>query len=304
LKTVDEDDLNFWWTVELEASGDDAEEKLSTVADLSGSVGSELFEKNEENGSLVLRAVYLSSRDISHWRAALGSLGKDFPEVRVRSHSKLENRPWHTEHIDAFPPIPVGAGLVVSAPWHKKSEPGACPTSRLPIYIYPSSAFGTGYHESTQIALSFVEKFIKGGNVILDVGTGSGILFITGLKLGAALAVARDIDPVSVAEAKRNMELNGLSDSTCDLRVGDLLNEVEVQADLLTANILLEPNLMLLNEMKNVLKPSGVAVFSGMTAAERAVFLPALSEAGLSLLDELTINDWWGCAAKWNTPER
>jgi len=300
---------NFWWSVELEAEGDGAEEALSTMADLSGSVGSELF---EENGVAVLRAVYLSSQDISHWLGALDALGKDFPNVRVRFHSKIENQPWHTAHMDAFPPLPIGVGLMVSAPWHKVGEPGESLSlerapSRLSIYIYPSSAFGTGYHESTQIALSFVERFVKGGDVILDVGTGSGILFIAGLKLGAARAAARDIDPTAVAEAARNMELNNLPASACDLQVGDLfdgLDGVETRIDLLASNILLEPNLRLLDGVKNFLKPSAVAIFSGMTTGERAVFLPALSEAGLSLLAELTINDWWGCAAKWNASER
>jgi ribosomal protein L11 methyltransferase len=197
--------------------------------------------------------------------------------------------------MDAFPPVPVGAGLVVAAPWHKDKAPGG----RLPIYIYPSSAFGTGYHESTQIALTFVERFVKAGDVILDVGAGTGILFVAGLKLGAKRAVARDIDPVAIAEARRNMKLNGIPGESCDLETGDLLDGVETQADLLTSNILLKPNLNLLNVLKSVMKPSGIAIFSGMTTAERAVFLPALSEAGLSLLSEFTINDWWGCATKW-----
>ena len=299
MESADEDDCNFWWYVELEAEGDGADETLLTIADLSGSAGSELF---EEAGVTVLRSVYLSSRDISHWLGALDDLMKNFPGVRVRSHGKVENRPWHTEHMDAFPPIPVGAGLVVAAPWHKgassPSDTSPSISPRLPIYVYPSAAFGTGYHESTQIALTFVERFVKDGDVILDIGAGSGILFIAGLKLGAAKAVARDIDPVAVGEAKRNMEYNDLPDEKCDLRVGDLLDGVEVQADLLTSNILLPPNLRLLGEVRKVLKPSGVAIFSGMTTAERAVFLPALLEAGLSLLAELTINDWWGCAVE------
>jgi ribosomal protein L11 methylase PrmA len=70
--------------------------------------------------------------------------------------------------------------------------------------------------------------------------------------------------------------------------------------NLITSNILLSPNLKLLDGLNNVLEPSGIAIFSGMTTAERSVFLPALSEAGLSILGELTIKDWWGCAANWN----
>jgi len=299
---------NFWWSIELEAEGGEAEEILLTLADLSGSVGSELLEENkgnEKNGVKILRAAYLASQDVSHWLAAIDSLMDNFPGVRVRSHSKTENRSWHTEHLEAFPPLPVGNSLVVAAPWHKGSELQASLSSRLPVYIYPSSAFGTGYHESTQIALSLVERFIKAGDVILDMGTGSGILFIAGLKLGAAHAVARDIDPVAVVEAKRNMEINAIPDNVCDLQAEDIFEaQIDIQADVLTSNILLAPNISLLGGIRKFLKPSGIAIFSGMTEAEKAEFLPALSEAGLSVLSELTINEWWGCAAVWESSER
>jgi ribosomal protein L11 methyltransferase len=185
------------------------------------------------------------------------------------------------------------------APWHKGKEV----RGKLPLYIYPGSAFGTGYHESTQIALSLIERFVKVGDTIIDVGTGSGILFIAALKLGAAKAAARDIDPSAIAEVRRNMDLNGLAPESCDLQLGDLTEgiftgEIREGFDILTANILLEPNLRLLHDVKRVVKQSGVAIFSGMTVAERGAFLPALPQAGLSMVAELTKSDWWGCAAK------
>ena len=286
---------NFWWSIELEAdasmTASSAEEALLTVADLSGCIGSELI---EETGRPLLRAAYRSSEDISHWLAVLDGLLHNFTGMRVRAHSRIENQPWHTNHLDAFPPLPVGDTLIVMAPWHKGKEPAG----KQPLYIYPSSAFGTGYHETTQIALTLVEKFVKSGDTFIDVGTGSGVLFIAALKLGASLAVARDLDPTVISEALRNMELNGLPYEHCDLRVGDLLKGVEAEAEVLTANILLEPNLELLSDVRRVLKPNGVAVFSGMTVAEREQFVPALEAAGLSVIAELTKNNWWGCAAK------
>ncbi|MDR2176050.1 MAG: 50S ribosomal protein L11 methyltransferase [Synergistaceae bacterium] len=285
---------SFWWSVELEAGPgvSASEETLWVLADLSGSIGAELL---EEEGRNVLRAAYLSSRNISCWLALLEDLLKNFPGVSVRSHTKIENRPWNTAHIDAFPPLPVGAGLVVMAPWHKGKEP----SGRIPLYIYPSSAFGTGYHESTRIALTLTERFIKKGDTIVDIGTGSGILFIAALKLGAAKAVARDIDPAAVAEALRNMNLNGLPPDACDLRVGYLLQNVaETDAGILTANILLEPNLRLLSDVRRVLRPSGVAVFSGITETERSAFLSAMPRSGTDLLAEITEKTWWGCAVK------
>jgi ribosomal protein L11 methyltransferase len=216
-----------------------------------------------------------------------------FSGARICSYARVENRPWGTLHLEAFPPLPVGANLVVMAPWHRGKEPGG----RLPLYIYPGSAFGTGYHESTQIALTFVERFVKKDASVIDIGAGSGVLFIAALKLGARSALARDLDPAVIAEIMRNMELNDLSPKLCNLAVGDLLKGIEEKADLLMANILLEPNLRLLSDVGRVLRPGGTAVFSGMTVKERPRFLSALSGSGLSLVAELTKNEWWGCAA-------
>ena len=135
-------------------------------------------------------------------------------------------------------------------------------------------------------------------DTIVDVGTGTGILFIAALKLGAAHAVARDLDPATLGEVRRNMELNGLPPILCDLAAGDLLKGVEADADLLTANILLEPNLALLPDVLRVLRPTGSAIFSGMTVSERESFLSALPAAGLAAERELRLGDWWGCRAR------
>ena len=288
----------FWWSVEFEAEagGEEnnparQEERLFDLAVLSGAMGSELFEEGER---LVLRAAYRSSRELDGLLADLRGLLADFPGVTLRAHGKVENRPWHTQHLEAFPPLDAGRGLVVMAPWHRD----AAPEGRLPILIYPASAFGTGYHESTRIALELLEESVRKGDTIVDVGTGTGILFIAALKLGAARAVARDLDPTALDEVRRNMELNELPPILCDLAVGDLLKGVEAEADLLTANILLEPNRALLLDVPRVLRPTGAAIFSGMTAAERGLFLPALSASGLSVEKELRMGDWWGCRAR------
>ena len=285
----------FWWTVEfgLAASENRAwdEERLTDLAALSGALGSELL---DEADSVVLRADYRATGDIGGLLRNLRGLAGSFEGVELRRHYKTESRPWHTQHIDAFPPLDVGRSLAVMAPWHK----GSGAVGRIPIYIYPASAFGTGYHESTRIALELMEPAIRRDSVVIDVGTGSGILFIAALKLGAARALARDLDPAVMSEVRRNMELNELAPGLCDLAVGNLLDGVEARGNIVTANILLAPNLTLLPEVRRVLEPEGRAVFSGMTETERAVFLPALAPAGLALEREHRIGGWWGCMAR------
>lgn len=286
---------SFWWTVEFTLKqGDNRgwdEERLMTLASVSGAIGSELL---ESEGVLTLRAAYLSSRPLEELCRELKELLPSFEGVSLARCRKTVNRRWDTQHLDAFPPLKIGQALVVMAPWHRP-EKGS---NRIPIYIYPASAFGTGYHESTRIALELLEGSIQRGDTLLDIGTGTGILFIAALKLGAAKAIARDLDPASIEEARRNMNLNGLNPSLCDLAVGNLLKDLDTQGNVLTSNILLSPNLAMLPEVKRVLKPKGCAIFSGMTNMERGTFLSMLKSSGLTLDRELRFGDWWGCRAR------
>ncbi len=294
---------NFWWTVELSTpiTHDNRtynEERLSTIAALTNTIGSEIATERDFFGTqrLFLKMDYTASREIDDIIYELDFIlqDPDFEGIEISRCYKVENQAWETLHYDAFPPLPVGKGLIVMAPWHEKEE---IPEGRIPIYVYPASAFGTGYHESTRIALELLESIVKTGDTILDVGTGTGILFITALKLGAAKAIARDIDPTTLTEAKRNMNLNGINPNVCTLTEGDLLKGFSGQVNILTANILLNPNLTLLPDVKRVLKPKGYAIFSGMTNVESYTFISVLNSSGMMIERELRQGDWWGCRA-------
>ena len=292
-----------WWTVELSVpvihdTRDFNEERLSTIAALTDAIGSEIFTERNFFGQnrLFLRAHYTTFRGIDEIVYQLDFILHDpeFEGIEISRCYKTENQAWEVLNYEAFPPLPVGKGLVVMAPWHEKEE---VPEGRMPIYIFPSSAFGTGYHESTQIALSLLEEIVRTGDTILDVGTGTGILFITALKLGAAQAIARDIDPATLTEARRNMNLNGINPNVCELAEGDLLKGFKGQVNILTANILLNPNLTMLPDVKRVLKPKGFAIFSGMTHIESYTFISVLNSSGMMIEREMRIGDWWGCRA-------
>lgn len=307
---------SYWWYITLfapdaedgrlttdgcacgESEADEAnEEILSSAAEISGSIGTEVQEMS--NGTR-MRIYYRSDQDLSHWRTRLLDALAAHPSVRVEDIGKIENQPWTTQSEEAFPPLAVGSGLVVLAPWHMGTEPAG----RVPLYINPGSAFGTGYHESTQVALELFERWLGGRKrkpasfATLDIGTGSGILTVAAMKLGASRARARDVDPAVIDEAQANFALNHVDVSAVHLETGDLLLGVEDTFDVVFANILLDPLLEMVPDVDGVLAPGGVAIFSGMTERERDHFLEALSATPLRVVDELVKEEWWGVAAQ------
>ncbi|MDR3353900.1 MAG: 50S ribosomal protein L11 methyltransferase [Synergistaceae bacterium] len=290
----------YWWYITvlvlMEGSArEEGEEILYSAAEISGSIGTEVQEL--PNGTR-MRIYYRSDEDLSHWRDRLLDALASAPDVRIEDLGKIENQQWPRQSEEAFPPLPVGDMLVVLAPWHRGSEPD----NRIPIYINPGSAFGTGYHESTQTALILLERCLSSNADrparVADIGTGSGILSIAAVKLGAGTVLSRDFDPAVVGEVCGNLVLNGIDDKSVLVETGSLLSGVEGPFDLLLANILLDPLMEMLPDVRNVLRPGGTAIFSGMTGSERDKFLWALSEVGLVVADETTREEWWGVAAK------
>ena len=282
---------SYWWYITISANtGED--DTLFSLADITGSIGTELQEL--PTGGARLRMYYRSNEDLSFWKKSLLEAMKEWSSVCIEDFGKIENQPWNVAAEEAFPPLPVGKGLVVLAPWHRGTEP----KDRMPLYINPGSAFGTGYHESTQIVLELLEEFIRPGMTTVDIGTGSGILTICSLKMGAEKAYARDIDPTVIEEVRKNFELNDLDLGKIDLRTGDLLKDFGHTADILTANILIDPLSSMVADVPAVIGSKGLGIFSGMLEKERSIFLEALSAAKMVVVKELVKGEWWGVAAK------
>ena len=273
----------FWWEIELSA---DNEEELLSFIDISGSIGSSI---NSEGNAI---AYYVNSKPVEYWLERLNSLTPNFGSVKILRNGKIEYRSWHKEWKEAFPPLEIGEGFVVMAPWHHGTYTG----DRVSLYIYPATAFGTGYHEITQIALCLLEKNKDRiqGKKAADIGAGSGILSIALLKLGARFVMARDIDPTVLDEIRNNMKENKITDTSIKLLTGDLLNNFDDASDIVTANILYGPLCSMLPDVARVLTKDGFAVFSGLLLRERDDFIKNAAEAGLLLKDELSKNEWWG----------
>lgn len=167
------------------------------------------------------------------------------------------------------------------------------------IAIDPETAFGSGEHGSTRATLRLLDALIKPGDLVLDLGSGSGILSIAAARLGARRAIGIEVDDEAMQVAVRNARLNGVSDRV-EFLEGDAadLAPLAGPADLIVSNILRGPNLALLPSITRALAPGGIAIFAGMEVPERALFLPELEGAGYQPIREIEDDGWWAVAAR------
>jgi ribosomal protein L11 methyltransferase len=208
------------------------------------------------------------------------------------SRRRLETVDWTTRWRDGLGPRTFGRLTVVPS-WIGHPAGGG-PT----VVLDPESAFGSGEHGSTRAALTLLERHLRPGDRVLDLGSGSGILAIAAAKLGAAAAVGIENDPEAIPVALRNAARNEVT-GTVEFLEGDAgdLAPLLGPADLLLSNILRTVNTALLPAIVSALRPGGLAIFSGMETTEAATFRPVLAAAGLLERDAVEDAGWWAVAA-------
>ena len=224
--------------------------------------------------------------------ALMAALAAEGEAPVATSRRPLEPVDWATRWRDGLGPRHFGRLLVV--PSWIELPPGDGPA----VVLDPESAFGSGEHGSTRAALTLLERHLRPGDRVLDLGSGSGILTIAAAKLGAASAVGIENDAEANPVAWRNAERNGVTASV-DFLEGDAGNLAPLlgPADLLLSNILRLVNTALLPAIVAALRPGGLAIFSGMEELEAPLFRPVLETAGLAVRDEVTDTGWWAVAA-------
>ena len=189
----------------------------------------------------------------------------------------LPEEDWQSGWKQYYKPIHVN-NLVVVPLW----EDYQANAGETIMKIDPGMAFGTGAHETTRLCLKALTNLDLAGKTLLDVGCGSGILSIGGVLLGAESAFGCDIDQLAVEVAKRNAELNGLSDRTA-YAAGDLLSVVEGQYPIVVANIVADVILMLLKDLKTVLLPGGTFIASGIIDDRKGELIDAIQAQGFTI---------------------
>jgi ribosomal protein L11 methyltransferase len=204
----------------------------------------------------------------------------------------LEPVDWSERWREGLGPRRFGR-LVVTPSW----LPQPMVDGAAVVVLDPETAFGSGEHGSTRAVLAILERRVRPGAQVLDLGSGSGILSIAAAKLGAASATGIELDEESNLVARRNAERNGVAGRVRFVEgEAGLLLPLLAPADLILSNILRHVNLTLMEPIRRALAPGGLAIFSGMEVAEAPLFRPPLLAAGYALLEEVEDEGWWAVA--------
>lgn len=217
------------------------------------------------------------------------------------TESQTEDKDWINNWKEYFHQFYVDDILIVPS-WEEVKEEDK---DKMILHIDPGTAFGTGMHETTQLVIRQLKKFVTKDTQMLDVGTGSGILGTVALKLGAAHVVGTDLDPCAIPAVADNKEANDIKDETFDMLIGNIIDDKEVQDtvgyekyDIVTANILADVLVPLTPVIVNQMKKGAYYITSGILDVKEEVVVKAVKDAGLQLVEVTHQGEWVSVTAR------
>lgn len=228
----------------------------------------------------------------------LASIKKRLPEKKVGSLEmtveKMPETNWEESWKDNYPPQLIGEKLIVLPCWNPEDT-----QSRIPVILDPGLTFGTGAHPSTQMCMEFMEEHLRPGCTAIDLGSGSGILSITALRLGAKTAVGVDIDPKAEDIARENAAYNDFGPEKFSAITGNVSEDAEMMIrlagngyDLVLVNIVADVIISLAPIVKHFMKPDAMVICSGILDVREAEVAAALEANGLRILERKAKEDW------------
>ena len=251
------------------------------------------LDEDEDKGTILLNV----RKELEEMRAYL-----DVGEC-VIEESQTEDVDWVNNWKQYFHQFYIDDILVIPS-WEKVEEKDS---DKLVIHIDPGTAFGTGMHETTQLCIRQLKKYVTEDTVILDVGCGSGILGMLALKFGARYSVGTDLDPCAIDATHENMEVNGISKSQYEVMIGNIIDDKAVQDktgygkyDIVAANILADVLVPLTPVIVDQLKPGGIYITSGIIEEKEEPVVRAVKEAGLEVVEVTRQGEWVSVTARKN----
>ncbi|MCH1624989.1 50S ribosomal protein L11 methyltransferase [Fredinandcohnia quinoae] len=208
--------------------------------------------------------------------------------------SEVNEEEWATAWKKYYNPVKISEKFTIVPTW-ETYEPVS--SDELIIELDPGMAFGTGTHPTTVMSIQALERTVKNGDQIIDVGTGSGVLSIAGAMLGASKIEALDLDTVAVESAKINVKLNKVQEIVT-VSQNNLLENIEGTVDIVVANILAEIILRFINDAARVLKPNGYFIVSGIINTKKQEVKDGLLKAGFLINEIMLMEDWVAIIAR------
>ena len=234
-------------------------------------------------------------------RMAMSALKKDHPEYAplLLTMADVADEDWENNWKQFYKPMEIGSRLLVVPEWEEAADP-----TRVKLVLNPGLTFGTGSHATTRLCLQALDTHIHGGESVLDLGCGSGILSIAALRLGAESAFACDIDEKCVDVAYENAALNGIGKDRYTVRWGDVLTDAALRQemgagyDIVVANIVADVIMGLSPHVRPFLKPGGLFLCSGIIDDRAAEVLEKLKVDGWDVFEQRSSEGWFSYLCK------
>lgn len=234
-------------------------------------------------------------------RMAMSALKKDHPEYAplLLTMADVADEDWENNWKQFYKPMEIGSRLLVVPEWEEAADP-----TRVKLVLNPGLTFGTGSHATTRLCLQALDTHIHGGERVLDLGCGSGILSIAALRLGAESAFACDIDEKCVDVAYENAALNGIGKDRYTVRWGNVLTDAALRQemgagyDIVVANIVADVIMGLSPHVRPSLKPDGLFLCSGIIDDRAAEVLEKLKADGWDVFEQRSSEGWFSYLCK------
>ena len=261
------------------------------------------FVEEKEDGSLEMNG------EITDKESILQQVKQELDELRTFMDigegtitiEETEDIDWINNWKEFFHQFYIDDLLVIPS-WEDVKEEDK---NKKILHIDPGTAFGTGMHETTQLCIRQIKKFVTPDTMLLDVGSGSGILAIIALMYGAKKAVGTDLDPCALEAVKENMEANGIHEEDFTMMIGNIITEKEVQDkvgymcyDIVVANILADVLVMLTPVIVAQMKKGGIYITSGIINEKEETVVKAVKEAGLEVVEITYQGEWVSVTAR------
>ena len=308
LKTTTEaEDIVSSMLMDLGIQGVEIEDKIPLTQSDKEQMFVDILPQTEADDGVAYLSFYLEPEEDKE--KILSDVRKELEEMSAYvnvgecliEESETEDVDWVNNWKQYFHQFYIDDLLVIPS-WETVEEEDQ---GKMVLHIDPGTAFGTGMHETTQLCIRQLKKYVTPDTVLLDVGTGSGILGILSLMFGAQRVVGTDLDICAVEAVRENLESNHINPEKFEMMIGNIITEKEIQDrvgygcyDIVAANILADVLVALSPVIVNQMKPGGIYITSGIIDDKEAVVVEAVKAAGLEVLEVSHQGEWVGVTAR------